>query len=188
MVEVTVTWIGYMVVDVDPEGSFGRSVKGIVSEARLGGAVESDGYLHIERFRWWSLDFIAARKEGQVVRGAVLIDVVDGFSHLLEGVTEGDLGANGIAIRAKVTKDNKGVVGADSIGYLLEAVIFTHTDGTFCVLRRDLDRISIIDRIFLSGFMCRDVRLKFPVAGFQFMIILTKWIFLGNIGRMEWRY
>ena len=61
---------------------------------------------------------------------AVLVDVVDGFAHLLEGVAEGDLGADGIAVGAEVAEDDKRVVRADGVGDFFEAVVFTHTDGT----------------------------------------------------------
>ena len=62
---------------------------------------------------------------------AVLVDVVHGFSHLLESVAEGDLGADGVTVRSDVTEDDEGIVGADGVSYFLKGVVFTHTDGTF---------------------------------------------------------
>ena len=130
MVEVTILGVGDVVVDIDPELGFGSGVQGIVSEAWLGGAVEGDGDLNIEGFCGWRLNFVTTGKEGQIVGGAVFVDVVHGFTHLLEGVTEGDLGANGVTIRANMAEDDKGIVGTDGVGYFLEGIVFNHTVGT----------------------------------------------------------
>ena len=118
-------------VNVDPECGLAGCVEGIISEAGLGGAVQSDGYLNIEGLSGWRLDFITAGKEGQIVGGAVLIDVVHGFAHLLESVAEGDLGADGVTVGSDVAQNDEGIVGADGVSYFLEGVVFTHTDGTF---------------------------------------------------------
>lgn len=118
-------------VDVDPESSLAGCVEGIVSEAGLGGTVESDGYLNIERLSGWGLNLITARQKSQVVGRAVLVDVMHGFTHLLKSVAEGDLGADGVTVWSDVAKDDEGVVSADSVSYFLEGVVVSHTDGTF---------------------------------------------------------
>jgi len=41
-----------------------------------------------------------------------------------------------------VAEDDKGVVCADDVGYFLECIVFTHTDGTFGLGKGDLDRNS----------------------------------------------
>ena len=131
MIEVTVLGVRDMVVNVDPECGLAGCVEGIISEARFGGAVQGDGDLNIEWLSGWRLDFITAGEEGQVIGGAVLVDVVHGFAHLLESVAEGDLGADGVTVRSDVTEDDEGIVGADGVSYFLKGVVFTHTDGTF---------------------------------------------------------
>ena len=130
VIEITVFGVGDVVVDIDPEGGLGGSVQGVFSQAWLGGTVQGDGDLNVERIGWWSLDLVTARQEGEVVRSAVLVDVVDGFAHLLKGVAEGYLRANGISIGADVAEDDKGVMGADGVGYFFKGIVFTHTDGT----------------------------------------------------------
>jgi len=120
-----------MVVNVDPECGLAGCVEGIISEARFGGAVQGDRDLNIEWLRGWGLDFITAGKEGQIVGGAVLVDVVHSFAHLFKGMAEGDLGANGVTVGSDVAQNDEGIVGADGVSYFLEGVVFTHTDGTF---------------------------------------------------------